>query len=518
MQKRTLIITAAILALSLAGCSESGKVTVTAAEPVTAGSTIPAETVVSTQVTLPSERLFGGYVAAEVQAELISEPSEKGEPIAQIPAATQLDIYSSGTDGWYMVEYDGKIGYIRAEFVSEVEDYDYSMNAVRMFRGYVESDKTEYLMSKPDENSDKLSELTYGTMLEIYSCDKEGWFYAELGGDTYGFVKTDVIKEMPHTLPFGERLFGGYIALDGAAKLYSDADTGSEVIREIRGGTQIDVFESETEGWYMTAIANDNGGYDIGYIEAAFIEKIPDHDPGSAYEPKIADIAGRWIYETQDTGYSEGYRGIPIGYVIVAEDGTYQYVKDTAIISCGTVAVMYEEYIDGSRAPLFTFIDNNGEAFIACAAAAPEERTEGCLYIGNGGMERLVPDNGNAIGDTDSYSLPNEYGFYEYKNPPASGVSVAALEGTWINADNASDKLEITKTDDLYVGNFKAGSVTGTVKLEFTLNPDNSQAFWYTFYTDDGKFWNGFGVSGEIPLENLYSGQDGAIHYVRSAE
>lgn len=204
--------------------------------------------------------------------------------------------------------------------------------------------------------------------------------------------------------------------------------------------------------------------------------------------------------------------------MIVAEDGTYQYVKDTAIISYGTVAVMYEEYIDGSRAPLFTFIDNNGEAFIACAAAAPEERTEGCLYIGNGGMERLVPDNGNAIGGTDSYSLPNEYGFYEYKNPPASGVSVAALEGTWINADNDSDKLEITKTDDLYVGNFKAGSVTGTVKLEFTLNPDNSQAFWYTFYTDDGKFWNGFGVSGEIPLENLYSGQDGAIHYVRSAE
>ena len=151
----------------------------------------------------------------------------------------------------------------------------------RLFRGYVETDKSaEYLFEAPDESSEQLAELTYGTMLEIYSCDINGWYVAEVGGDKVGYVRASVIKEYPHTYPFGDPLFGGYVASDSAVKLYSDSDESSDVIREIDSGTQIDIYECETEGWYMTAIAKADGTdeYDVGYVRAEYIAEISAYD------------------------------------------------------------------------------------------------------------------------------------------------------------------------------------------------------------------------------------------------
>ncbi len=57
----------------------------------------------------------------------------------------------------------------------------------------------------------------------------------------------------------------------------------------------------------------------------------------------------------------------------------------------GTIGIVYEEYADGSRVPLFVFYDDSGESFMACYATVPGERTDGCLYIGQDGESRLVP-------------------------------------------------------------------------------------------------------------------------------
>jgi len=451
MKKQTIIITAALLTLSLAGCSQNGKAATEG--PAAAPTTTAAETTTTT--------------ATEATTTAVSYP--------KADTSTQT----------------------------------------RLFRGYVETDKaSEYLFEAPDENSEQLSELTYGTLLEIYTCDINGWYVAEIGGDTVGYVRADIIKEYPHTYPFGDPLFGGYVNVDEAIKLYGEADEGSEVIREIPGGTQLDIYESEAEGWYMTAIAGADGSaeYDVGYVKAEYITEIPDYDMDD-YVPDVKDIAGRWIHEKQDAAYTDGYRGIPGGSYVIEEDGTYSYTTDGITFESGTVRVTYEEYENGQRVPWFTFYDENGNVFMACAATAPEDRTDGCLYIGQDGTERLFPDNGNAIGGTDNYSVPNEYGFYEYKNPPASGVSIAALSGTWYNADKPAETVVITNEGDLYNGKFTFNGDTaaeGYVKLEYLLNPDD--------YQNDGKFWNGFSVSGEIPLNDLYSGQDGALHLVRMPE
>ena len=458
MKKTSLIIIAAMLTLCFAGCSQNNASTTTAAPAATAAETTTAETTAATTTT--------------------AETTTKAEPVSVDPEQ-------------------------------------------RLFKGYVESDKSEFLMSAPDESSDKLEELTYGTQFDVYPCDKDGWYIVVVGGEETGYIKSDIVRIAPHTLPFGDRLFGGYVASDEAVGLMSEPDESSEAAASIPGGTQLDIYDSDAPGWYMTSLYNeDTDSYIIGYIKSEYVQSVPGYDM-DGYTPSLSDIAGRWIYEMQDGNVTDEYRGIPVGMFTIAEDGTYTYTSDPGSESSesGMIRITYEEYQDGSKVPWFSFYDMNGEFGFGCVAVAPAERTDGCLYIGQDGTGRLVPDSGNAVGGTDNASAPNEYGFYELKNPPAAGVSIAALSGQWYNVADPADQLYITSADDFYNGSFtytnSEGTGSGYVKLEYLLNPDDTQTFWYTFYTNEGKLWHGFSVSGDIPLDDLYSDQDGAIHYTR---
>ena len=71
------------------------------------------------------ERLFGGYVDTQSGGlNLREEPNTTSAKLAEIPMGTQLDIYESGTTGWYKVMYKGQTGYVSAEFIKEIPDGD----------------------------------------------------------------------------------------------------------------------------------------------------------------------------------------------------------------------------------------------------------------------------------------------------------------------------------------------------------------------------------------------------------
>ena len=65
-------------------------------------------------------------------------------------------------------------------------------------------------------------------------------------------------------------------------------------------------------------------------------------------------IAGQWIYEEQDTSFTDEYVGTPKGCVIVSEDGTYSY-NDGASTTTGTVKIDYDEYSNGDKVPFFVY-------------------------------------------------------------------------------------------------------------------------------------------------------------------
>lgn len=62
--------------------------------------------------------LFTGYVDLETATlNLRSHPSTDSVVFAQIPAKSELDIYSSSLTGWYIVNYNGIWGYVSAEYI-----------------------------------------------------------------------------------------------------------------------------------------------------------------------------------------------------------------------------------------------------------------------------------------------------------------------------------------------------------------------------------------------------------------
>lgn len=122
-----------------------------------------------------------------------------------------------------------------------------------------------------------------------------------------------------------------------------------------------------------------------------------------------------------------------------------------------------------------------------------------------------------------SENTPNAYGFYSFNNPPASSISVASLAGKWYLADDIFENvLTITATDDLYYGEWAyayegGGSRFGYILLEYDLNPDNTRNYWFTFYETNGDLWEAFAATGEIPLNDIYAGQQGSPHFVRAS-
>lgn len=116
---------------------------------------------------------------------------------------------------------------------------------------------------------------------------------------------------------------------------------------------------------------------------------------------------------------------------------------------------------------------------------------------------------------------PDPSGFYEVKNAPPSGVSIDALTGTWVNADN-NDQYLFIRGEGLYSGNYRMGDLIdteseGIIRLEYSLTPDGTKEYWYNLYDKDGKFVMGFGVTGDLPLYDLFAGQSGSPHFKRSA-
>ena len=369
----------------------------------------------------------------------------------------------------------------------------------RLFRGYIAEDSVVgWLLSAPDDNAAKVvDDLTVCTIVDIYTCDAEGWYLAELAGENVGYIRQEYIKEWPHKLPFGDPLFGGYVAGDGAMKLYSDADENSEVIREIPGGTQIDVYESDFDGWYMTSIARADGStdYDTGYFRSELVAPIPAYDmddtSGSANEygfyplpeppasgASVASLAGTWHCDSTKLTIVSGsdlYNGT---FIAVSTEGTVE----------GSIRLEYMLNPDNTKTFWYTFYKNDGTLWNAFGVSGDLPLND--LYAGQSGDPHFTREREPEITD---------------------------IVGVWNEADVLDSRTLTVNADSTYKLEYKGGgTATGTIKLEYEEYENGQKVPWFIFYGEDGKIWEGFHPSENYPQTDLYAGQDGTVHFVRS--
>lgn len=97
-------------------------------------------------------------------------------------------------------------------------------------------------------------------------------------------------------------------------------------------------------------------------------------------------------------------------------------------------------------------------------------------------------------------------------------ASVADLVGTWEEPGTFGGKnntLTVREDGAFTLAYAAGGTRVGTVDIVAEEHPDGSRSDWYAFHEADGSLWERFAVPQEKPFDDIYSGQDGAIHFVR---
>lgn len=210
MKKQLVIIAMAVILATFTGCGKDAtldtSVTVagnktsttttvkngtTSVIGTTANGTTANGSIANSQAANANVRLFGGYVSTESDAlNLRSEPNTNASIIAQIPSGTQVNVYACDTNGWYKVDFAGKIGYASAEFIKEIETDSNFLDTANKY-GY-------YPVSEQPQTSISVGDLT-GTWhdgddtLTFYNCN---WSSGEFdmyktGAYTHGIVRLE---------------------------------------------------------------------------------------------------------------------------------------------------------------------------------------------------------------------------------------------------------------------------------------------------------------------------------------
>lgn len=141
-----------------------------------------------------------------------SEPSTDSNVVAMVYQGGQVDVLEAERDGWYKVEYNGKVGYMSAEFLvvtpavpeappaaPETAGQDEAAPVVQseetpaaLGNGKVTlSSGTLNLRSAPSTESSRLASIPNGTVLTL-EAEEDGWYKVVFSGIT-GYVRGDYI-------------------------------------------------------------------------------------------------------------------------------------------------------------------------------------------------------------------------------------------------------------------------------------------------------------------------------------
>ena len=112
--------------------------------------------------------------------------------------------------------------------------------------------------------------------------------------------------------------------------------------------------------------------------------------------------------------------------------------------------------------------------------------------------------------DTDTeLDLPN----------PAVENWLECIIGVWGEADVLDARTLTIKNDGTYELAYRGGGTQfGNIVLSEEETPDGNIHYWFTFNDVDGEIWESFAKEDNDYQQDLYSGQDGAIHFIRLDE
>ena len=239
-----------------------------------------------------------------------------------------------------------------------------------------------------------------------------------------------------------------------------------------------------------------------------------------------ADLCGEWILKNQIilpewgmTGEYEEAGTVTVSYDEETGGAVYTYRDGSSdTVQTGTVVASYQMFPDCNALIWYCFYDSNGEFWIGAQDSSAVSRNT--LTIGQTGEQVL----------THAVPVPNDYGFYDADEVPASGAGVAVLTGEWINPYVPSGNWEgcaVTIRFDGYNSyegmftmtisetNMPDTTIFGGVRLQYQLNDDGSRTYYYALYNGDGVVLL-FDANVELPLDEICTVSDKPLSFLRS--
>ena len=97
-----------------------------------------------------------------------------------------------------------------------------------------------------------------------------------------------------------------------------------------------------------------------------------------------------------------------------------------------------------------------------------------------------------------------------------ASAALKKITGTWNEVTEGAEAVLTVKDDGTYTLQSADETVSGVVRVTAEAYPNCTYGFWFMFFTADGEYRDGVSVYYEENVTELYTGQDGARHFVRS--
>lgn len=128
-----------------------------------------------------------GYIKANTGVNLRLGPSTNDKIISSLSTDDLADVLGKTTDGWYLVLYKGKIGYVSGEYVQYQESIPLKSEDGKL---YIYSASNVNFRTEPKKDSDKITLIKKGNKLEVISQEENGWYKVLYNGQI-GYVSNE---------------------------------------------------------------------------------------------------------------------------------------------------------------------------------------------------------------------------------------------------------------------------------------------------------------------------------------
>ena len=230
-----------------------------------------------------------------------STPDTSKSAIGKLYKNDMVSIISQESNGWYKINYKGKIGYVSGSYIKVQQSVapDYTISAMKKVGQIINLKPGDTLnaRSMPSTKGTVLYKLQNNTKVNLTGKVSNSWYRIEYNSKE-GFVSGSYIKELAETTPAptptptteGKVV---NVRANDSLNVREKASGSSKVLYTLKNSTPVNIIEKLSNGWVKISY-NGKQGYANGkYIEEIKNTTNPDNKPGSSTGTKydvIADI------------------------------------------------------------------------------------------------------------------------------------------------------------------------------------------------------------------------------------